>query len=236
MFTLKEDNIFKKNLDNPKTKFGIFLLSFSWFFIILSIILFTIITLPNLTAETKKIILITEYIITVVFIIEYVIRIICAENKIKFIFSFYGLIDLIAILPILLGMFNLNFVRIFRLLMLMKIMKIVRYSKSLNIFFKAIISVKEQLIMFTFLSLFVIYLSATGIYFFERQAQPEVFASILHSMWWAVATLTTVGYGDIYPITFGGKLFTSLILIVGIGVISVPTAIIASALTKQVDD
>lgn len=79
------------------------------------------------------------------------------------------------------------------------------------------------------------YISAAGIYYFENPAQPEVYKSILHSLWWSVATLTTVGYGDVYPITAGGKIFTFFILIVGLGIVSVPSALLASAFSKKND-
>lgn len=78
----------------------------------------------------------------------------------------------------------------------------------------------------------MLYISAVGIYYFENSAQPEQFKSVFHSLWWAVITLTTVGYGDVYPITVGGKIFTFVILTIGLGVIAVPTGLIASALTK----
>ena len=80
--------------------------------------------------------------------------------------------------------------------------------------------------------MFLLFLSSVGIYYFENPAQPEVFQSIFHSMWWAVATLTTVGYGDIYPITVGGKMFTAIMLFIGLGIVAVPTGLISSALTK----
>ena len=84
----------------------------------------------------------------------------------------------------------------------------------------------------------MLFFSAVGIYYFENPAQPEAFASIFHSLWWAIATLTTVGYGDIYPITVGGKVFTFVMLLIGLGVIAVPTGIFASALrdARQTDN
>ncbi|MFH2006757.1 MAG: potassium channel family protein, partial [bacterium] len=71
--------------------------------------------------------------------------------------------------------------------------------------------------------------------YFENAAQPKVFSSVFHSLWWAVATLTTVGYGDVYPVTVGGKIFTFLMLMVGLGIIAVPTGLVASSLTKAIE-
>ena len=78
----------------------------------------------------------------------------------------------------------------------------------------------------------LLYLAAVGIYYFENPAQPEQFASVFHSLWWAVTTLTTVGYGDVYPVTVGGRVFTFLVLMLGLGVVSVPAGSVASALGK----
>lgn len=89
---------------------------------------------------------------------------------------------------------------------------------------------KEELILFFITTLFIIYIAAVGIYYFENAAQPENFKSVFHSLWWAVATLTTVGYGDIYPITVGGRFFTFLILMVGLSIVSVPAGLLTSAL------
>ena len=97
---------------------------------------------------------------------------------------------------------------------------------------KAIFIAKEELIIFSAVTLMLLYLSAVGIYHFEHAAQPENFKSIFDSLWWAVATLTTVGYGDVYPITLGGRMFTFVILMLGLGVVAVPTGIIASALAS----
>jgi len=77
-----------------------------------------------------------------------------------------------------------------------------------------------------------IYLSAVGIYYFENEAQREIFVSVFHSLWWSVVTLTTVGYGDVYPITLGGRIFTIVVLMAGLGMVVVPTGLIASALAS----
>ena len=82
-------------------------------------------------------------------------------------------------------------------------------------------------------TIFIIFIASAGIYFFENPVQPDKFSSIFHCSWWAIATLTTVGYGDVYPITVGGKIFTFLLLIVGLGIVAVPTGLISSALTRN---
>jgi voltage-gated potassium channel len=107
-----------------------------------------------------------------------------------------------------------------------------RYQKAMKRFKTAFSMAREEIVLFLFLTLILLYLSAVGIYYFEREAQPEEFASVFHSLWWAVATLTTVGYGDIYPITAGGKVFTFFMMIIGMGIIAVPAGLVASALTK----
>ena len=100
-----------------------------------------------------------------------------------------------------------------------------RYSLALN-------SIRNELAVFSLSAMFLLYISAVGIYFFEKDVQPEKFGSILDSMWWALVTLTTVGYGDTYPITPLGKVFTSLIVVIGIAIIAIPTGLISSALTN----
>ena len=80
-------------------------------------------------------------------------------------------------------------------------------------------------------TMILVFLSASGIYFFENEAQPEVFSSLFSSLWWAIVTLTTVGYGDVFPITIGGKILTFFILILGIGIVTIPAGLVATALT-----
>tara|TARA_R110002051_G_scaffold97990_3_gene168089 strand:+ start:44 stop:394 length:351 start_codon:yes stop_codon:yes gene_type:complete len=110
-----------------------------------------------------------------------------------------------------------------------------RYNKAIERFSRAISLAKEEVLLFLIVTLILIYFSAVGIYYFEHEVQPENFASIFDSLWWAIITLTTVGYGDVYPITVGGKVFTFFILMIGLGIVAIPTGIISSALTKSVD-
>ena len=193
-------------------------------------------TMPDLKYKYKNFWDLSEIFFVTTFSLEYLTRIYFSKRKLKFIFSFYGLIDLISILPsIILSMSSLDFrfIRILRFLKSFRILKLARYSKALNRFKNSLLDIKEELVVFFCLNLILLYMSATGIYYFEHEAQPEIFKSIPHSLWWAVATLTTVGYGDIYPVTAGGKIFTFLILIIGIGIISVPSGLFASSFTRN---
>ena len=99
-------------------------------------------------------------------------------------------------------------------------------------FHQAFLIAKEEIVLFLGVALMVIYFAAVGAYFFEHEAQPEAFASVFHSLWWAVVTLTTVGYGDVYPVTLGGRIFTFFVLIAGLGIVSVPAGLMASALAQ----
>lgn len=203
--------------------------------IIISLISFCTETLSNLTPEFKQFLYYIEVITIAIFTIEYLLRIIVADNKFKYIFSFYGLIDLLSILPFYVARgIDLRALRVFRLFRLFRMFKLIRYNKAIQRFRTAFRMIKEELIIFLIATVFMLFVSSVGIYYFEHQAQPEKFSSIFHCMWWSVGTLTTVGYGDIFPITVGGKIFTFFTLMVGLGIIAVPTALIASALTKCV--
>ena len=127
---------------------------------------------------------------------------------------------------------DLRAVKAFRLLRLFSLLKLVRYSATLNKFEKALHHSKEEFIVFFIFTIILFYLASIGIYYFENTAQPEIFRSVFDSMWWAVATLTTVGYGDVYPITVGGKIFTTIILLLGLGIVGIPAGIVASALSE----
>ena len=125
----------------------------------------------------------------------------------------------------LLGAFH-DWFRVFRAL------KLMRYNKALNRFNLAFKIVKEEIILFFMVTLVLIFITSAGIYFFENEAQPEVFKSVFHIAWWPIVTLTTVGYGDVYPITIGGKIFTFFVLMIGVGLVTIPAGLVATALSK----
>ena len=204
--------------------------------IIISIIAYSLGTLPNLSPIWLKTLTIIDITCYVIFTIEYFSRIYISKNRLKYIFSFYGIIDLIAILPFLFAkQFDLRAIRALRVFRIISALKISKYNDALRRFAIALKIIKPELALFFILTSIFLFLSAAGIYYFENEAQPELFASIFHSLWWAIITLTTVGYGDIYPITIGGRVFTFLILLLGMSIITVPTGLIASALSTARD-
>lgn len=183
----------------------------------------------------------------IVFTIEYALRVWTSDLKyptlkkpkatVKYVFSFMAIIDLFAILPFYLPMllpFDLRFLRMLRLTRLFRVMKLNRYSKALQLIGKVIKGKKEELVATIFIMLFIIVISSTMIYYLENPVQPEVFPNIVASFWWAIATLTTVGYGDVYPVTGGGKVLASIIAVTGIGLVALPTGILGSGFMEGI--
>jgi voltage-gated potassium channel len=128
-----------------------------------------------------------------------------------------------------------RFIRILRLFRIVRIFKLGRNNPSLRLFGKAIYSVKSELYFTLFLATLLILFSASAIYYLENDAQPEKYSSITESIWWATISLTTVGYGDVYPVTLGGKIFATLISLVGIGIVAIPTGIISASFVEQIN-
>ncbi|NQW28284.1 MAG: ion transporter [Flammeovirgaceae bacterium] len=203
--------------------------------ILFSLVAFSLETLPNNSEFTKFLLNQFEVFCICIFIVEYLLRLYVAPKPIKYIFSFYGIIDVLAIVPFFLRAFDLRFLRAFRIFRIFRALKLIRYNKAINRFNMAMEIVKEELILFFIVILILIFIVSAGIYFFENEAQPDDFKSIFHSAWWSIVTLTTVGYGDVYPITLGGKIFTFFVLIIGVGVVTIPAGLIGSALSQARD-
>ena len=201
--------------------------------IVFSLITFSIETLPGLSKTTHSWLAFINVIVIAIFTLEYLLRVWVADHKFAYIFSFFGLVDLFAILPFYIASgVDLRAIRAFRLLRLIRIFKLARYNKAVDRFYRAALIAKEEIILFCVVSVLMLYFSAVGIYYFEHDAQPDQFASIFHSLWWAIVTFTTVGYGDVYPVTTGGKIFTFCVLLIGLGMISIPAGLMASAISK----
>lgn len=194
------------------------------------LILDGIATLEGLDPRTVRALVLANTAVTTLFVIEYALRLATAPKRWRYVTSFYGIVDLVAILPTLLGL-DLRALRAFRLFRLLRLLKITR-AKALNRFGKALWTVRDEGLIFLFTTAVVLYLAAAGIYHFEHEAQPETFGSIPESLWWAVTTLTTVGYGDAYPATAGGRMFTAVILLCGIAIVAAPAGLVATALSR----
>ncbi len=215
--------------------------AFDWAIIVLicyAIATLTYETVPALSENARQFLWISEVVITALFTLEYGVRCYLAERKRDYLFSFYGIIDFVAVLPFYLALFLgtevvvLRAFRAFRLLRIFQLLKLFRYTRASERLLSALSECKEEFILFFFMTLILLFISAAGIYYFEHPVQPAVFSSIPHSLWWAVVTLTTVGYGDVYPITLGGRIFTFIILLIGLGVVAAPAGLIASALSR----
>lgn len=169
----------------------------------------------------------------ILFTVEYILRIWGAPKKREFVFSFFGIVDLLAILPAMLFLLpQFRMLRILRFLRIFRILKATRFILAVDRLTTALDDVKRELAALVILSLMLVYLAACGIHYFEKDTQPEAFGSIFGSMWWAIVTLTTIGYGDVYPVTVGGKIFATLVALVGVGIIAIPSGLLASVLTE----
>lgn len=219
------------------------------FLVVVSIVLLFAEDAPGLSSANTEILGSLQKIIMVLFTIEYVLRFVTAERKTDYVFSFYGIIDLVCILPFCVSAWtgpwigtgqpeDFAVIRGFRFLRIFRIMKVGRYNKALDRFGKAVSSMKQELLVFLMVVLMLVCVSGMGVYYFEYDPhKPDGdFQTVLDGLWWAVATLTTVGYGDVYPQTIGGKLFSSVAVLCGLGIVAVPSGIIAAALTKVLRD
>lgn len=215
--------VIRQLISNKKVQYTNYFDFFIYFIIILTVIDHALQTLDSMK-EYHDLLERLEIISIVIFSIEYLIRFIANTNKVKYLFSFWSIIDLVALAPFYLGFpVDLREVRILRLIQLMK------YDSAYKNIIIAFKKIQRELLIFSLLTIFLLYVAAVGIYHFENPAQPEVFKDIFHSMWWSVATLTTVGYGDMYPITDGGKFFSSMIIFISLGIVAVPAGLIASS-------
>lgn len=223
---------------------------FDWSIMILialSIISIILESFASIYEKYHSVFQVFEVITVVVFTIEYLLRIWTADllfpeakhPHLKYIFSFMAIIDLLAILPFYLPFISadlrfLRMMRLFRLFRLLRVFKLGRYFEALQIIVKVIKTSGPQLVMSVVICFFVMLFSAIIMYTVENPVQPEQFPNVISSLWWAICTLTTVGYGDVYPITHVGRFFASLISLVGIGIIAIPTGIIAAGFNQVI--
>ena len=187
-----------------------------------------------------------EVLSVAVFTIEYALRVwSCVSDehfrdglwaRARYIRRPLPIVDLVAFLPFYLPFLgvDLRFVRVFRMVRILRLAKAGRYYSSLTLIRDTIKARKEELVLSLVILLALLLIAASGIYYCENGAQPYVFSSIPSAFWWAVVTLTTVGYGDAYPVTGAGKLFASLIAILGIGMFALPTGILGAGFVEEI--
>ena len=233
--------ILEKGNSNDKVSFytDIFLITL----IIFNIIAVLLETVDSIYSKYALQFMIFERFSTVIFLIEYILRIwVCVEEKVKnnklitrlkYASTWPAIIDLLAVLSGLLPMIFEVDLRILRALRMLRLLKFSRYFKVMNLLLGVLKEEKQSFLAAMFLLTIAMLIASTGIYLFEKDAQPDKFSSIPEAMWWAIATLTTIGYGDVTPVTGMGKFFGAIIAIIGIGVVALPSGILASGFTDQ---
>jgi voltage-gated potassium channel len=186
-----------------------------------------------------------EFVTVAVFTIEYALRMWCitadpryaqsARGRLRFAATPMAIIDLLSILPFYLQALGLDFggMNIIRILRLVRVLKLARYFHSLQVFGRVMASKREELLAVLLIIMVLIVLSSTLVYYAEHDAQPAIFTSIPATMWWASVTLTTVGYGDMCPVTPAGKTIGAVIAILSIGLFAIPAGILGSAFIQE---
>lgn len=204
--------------------------------IVYSIIVVMLESVPRFDIKYHRFLDVSEWVVTILFTIEYILRIICINKPRKYIFSFFGIVDLLSTIPKYLSLFLVGsqFITAFRALRLLRvfrILKLVRFVGESNNLLRAMRASRAKIFIFVFFVLIISVLLGTIMYLVEG---PEHgFNSIPHSVYWTIVTLTTVGYGDISPETGFGQFIATLIMIIGYGIIAVPTGIVTAEYTSS---
>ena len=204
--------------------------------ILYSVVIVMLESIPRIDENYHDFLNISEWAVTILFTIEYILRIVCIRKPGKYIFSFFGIVDLLSTIPKYLSFFvvgsqYITAFRALRLLRVFRILKLVRYVGESNNLLRALRASRAKIFIFVFFVLIISVLLGTIMYLVEG---PEHgFNSIPHSVYWTIVTLTTVGYGDISPETGVGQLIATFIMIIGYGIIAVPTGIVTVEYSKQ---
>ena len=230
------DIIFETNTPQGKL-FNIALL----FVILLSVILVMLDTIPSVNARYHKVLNVLEYVITILFTIEFCLRIYALKKPWKYIFSFYGLIDILAILPFYIGIFvpagrYLSNIRILRLLRVFRIFKLTEFTHGRNVLLLGLKESRNKIIVFLSFVLLIVVVIGSIMYMIEGNHPESGFTSIPIGIYWAIVTLTTVGYGDVAPVTSFGQFIASVVMILGYGIIAVPTGIVTMEVNKAANN
>ncbi len=204
-------------------------------FICMSVLVVVLESVPEIRLRYHDLLYTIEWVFTIIFSLEYLLRVFITPKKLGYIFSFYGLIDFIAILPtfiaiIISGAHSLIIIRAFRLLRVFRILKISRYTNAGQSLVKALQASKAKIGVFLFVVLTLVLFMGTLMYLIEGESNG--FTSIPKAIYWAIVTITTVGYGDLTPTTTIGQLLSSTLMILGYAIIAVPTGIITVEMSR----
>lgn len=204
--------------------------------ILFSILLVMLESVKELDARYHTFFNISEWVITILFTIEYILRVVSVKKPKSYIFSFYGVIDFLSTIPKYLSLFiggahALVALRALRLLRIFRILKLVRFVGATNNLGKALKASRFKIFVFISAVLIICVIIGTIMYLIE--GDPSGFTSIPRSIYWSIVTLTTVGYGDIAPQTALGQLLASLVMILGYGIIAIPTGIVGAEMAKE---
>jgi len=199
--------------------------------ILISIVLVMLESISSVNNKYHHILIVSEWTITVIFSIEYLLRILIVKKPFRYIFSFYGIIDFLSVIPtymslLIVGYQSLIVIRILRLLRVFRILKLTRYTSAGRFLAKSMWASREKISIFIFFVLTIVVIMGTIMYLVE--GEKNGFTSIPTSIYWAIVTLTTVGYGDISPQTPVGQFIASLVMIMGYAIIAVPTGIVTA--------
>ncbi len=206
--------------------------------ILLSVVLVMLESISGVRKDYHEILVLSEWIITGIFTIEYILRIIIVKKPWRYIFSFYGIIDFLAVIPTYLGLIIIGYqsllvIRILRLLRVFRILKLTRYSMAGRILVRAIWATRAKISVFLFSVVLLVTIVGTLMYLIE--GEKSGFNSIPQSVYWGIVTLTTVGYGDISPVTPLGQFLASIVMILGYAIIAVPTGIVTAEMIKPTE-
>lgn len=215
--------------------------------IMINVIAIVLESVVSLAQQYKYEFLLLELVSVSIFAIEYLLRLwscvdrveykslTCSDFKrrLKYLFSPLAVIDLLAILPTLLMMFITFDLRFLRVIRLLRVFKLTRYSRAMQLLLQSFRDESSSLLAAFFIMAVVLILASCGIYLIEHDVQPDKFGSIPAAMWWAMATLTTVGYGDVVPVTPLGRFFGGVITLLSMGMVAIPTGLLASSFSEQ---
>lgn len=209
--------------------------------ILLNLLAISLQTVPSLDAQYGKAFHAFELLSVVLFSVEFLARWWTSiesntgRSRRQYLLSFDALVDLISILPLYISLLLGVELRALIALRLLRLLKLVRYFSPLIMLAQVVRAEARAFLAAVFILLVLVFVAASGIYFFEREVQPDVFGNIPEAMWWATVTLTTLGYGDVVPVTTGGKIFAAVMTVMSVGTVALPAGMLASRFSEELN-